>query len=90
MKKLVAITWGAQRMRFVLFFAIASVLGFTFASFATSPVEGQPIQNDSVDGNTIAEPSLIDYRYGYRAPGILFEPYDQVDNDGNPVVSDQN
>jgi len=38
----------------------------------------------SEDGNLIAEPTLADYSQGSRTPGIMGEPQDVQDIDGNP------
>lgn len=37
--------------------------------------------SESWNGDLIAEPTLADYSYANRAPGILVEPYDIIEVD---------
>ena len=59
------------RMRLVLVLLLAS----TQLSFAQS--------EDPSNGNLIPEPNLSDYDHATRTPGIMSEPYDIVDENGN-------
>jgi hypothetical protein len=41
-------------------------------------------QFSTENGNLIPEPTLADYSQANRAPGIMGEPQDILDTDGNP------
>lgn len=63
-------------MRILRVLAVLSVFTVAHAQQVQSPV----------DGNNIPEPELKDYQSASRTPGILYEPYDVVDQNGLPVT----
>ena len=65
-------------MRLVLFVLVSAI------AFAQSTSIAQ-MSDEPENGNLIAEPTLSDYVQANRSPGIMSEPYDIVDQNGDSV-----
>jgi hypothetical protein len=66
-------------MKILRVFTLLLVAGLAQAETA------EVLYSDPANGNNLPEPELKDYQSANRAPGILVEPYDIVDQSGKPA-----